>query len=211
MSAERATSAEFADSPLSPLRPRRKWTPEETSQLVDGCYTHGVGSWKKILDDPQYNFNNRRAVDLKDRFRVLFPQEYQRLYGAQDRGVGRVAEEYNLPSQPPPFRRTPRRGKSHFTAEEDAALIRGLTLHGRAWTKIAQDVNIGLTHRRGSDLKDRCRNAFPEKYSRLGFRPKKMYQIEREKEIFNTSRISDDSPTLQNDSLYLQHDGVPPR
>lgn len=49
-------------------RIRRKWTEQETNALIRGCREHGVGNWKKVLDDPKYKFNDRSAVDLKDRY-----------------------------------------------------------------------------------------------------------------------------------------------
>ena len=64
-------------------KPRKKWSPEETQMLVDGCQRvrpfsslfllasslpqHGVGNWKTILSDPDLKFDNRSPVDLKDR------------------------------------------------------------------------------------------------------------------------------------------------
>ncbi|KAJ7477899.1 hypothetical protein B0H11DRAFT_2281130 [Mycena galericulata] len=59
---------------------RRKWTPEETQMLVDGCNIHGVGNWKTILSDPSLTFANRSPVDLKDRFRTYFPEAYRTHY-----------------------------------------------------------------------------------------------------------------------------------
>ncbi|KAJ6457618.1 hypothetical protein C8R45DRAFT_563505 [Mycena sanguinolenta] len=59
---------------------RRKWTPEETQMLVDGCRIHGVGNWKAILSDPSLSFQNRSPVDLKDRFRTYFPEAYRTHY-----------------------------------------------------------------------------------------------------------------------------------
>ncbi|KAJ2759586.1 hypothetical protein IWQ56_005701, partial [Coemansia nantahalensis] len=53
----------------------RKWTDEETDNLLQGCSKYGVGAWKKILDDPNFKFNNRTSVDLKDRFRTIRAQE----------------------------------------------------------------------------------------------------------------------------------------
>lgn len=46
---------------------RKKWSEEETADLVKGVSKFGIGSWKKILQHPDYNFNSRTAVDLKDR------------------------------------------------------------------------------------------------------------------------------------------------
>ncbi|PIA16502.1 hypothetical protein COEREDRAFT_30427, partial [Coemansia reversa NRRL 1564] len=52
-------------------RAARKWTDEETENLLQGCSKYGVGAWKKILDDPTFAFNSRTSVDLKDRFRTI--------------------------------------------------------------------------------------------------------------------------------------------
>ncbi len=49
------------------VRPRRKWTSQETQNLLQGVAKHGVGNWKKILGDPTYSFNARSGIDLKDR------------------------------------------------------------------------------------------------------------------------------------------------
>jgi len=56
---------------------RKKWTEEETAKLLLGVQAHGVGNWTKILHDPKYKFNGRKAVDLKDRFRTCCPAELQ--------------------------------------------------------------------------------------------------------------------------------------
>jgi len=45
----------------------KRWTEEETRDLLQGVARFGIGSWKKILLHPDYTFNNRTAVDLKDR------------------------------------------------------------------------------------------------------------------------------------------------
>ncbi|KAE9370546.1 hypothetical protein N431DRAFT_509743 [Stipitochalara longipes BDJ] len=57
------------------VRPRKKWTEEETSNLLLGVYKHGVGNWTDILEDSNYFFNGRSAIDLKDRFRTCCPAE----------------------------------------------------------------------------------------------------------------------------------------
>ena len=50
------------------LRPRMKWTEEETDQLLKGVAIYGVGKWKKILLHPEFSFQKGRTpVDLKDR------------------------------------------------------------------------------------------------------------------------------------------------
>ncbi|ROV96747.1 hypothetical protein VSDG_05566 [Cytospora chrysosperma] len=56
-------------------KPRRKWSEEETRDLLLGVDKYGVGKWTSILEDPAYNFNGRTAGDLKDRFRTCCPDE----------------------------------------------------------------------------------------------------------------------------------------
>lgn len=62
--------AEKQESPAAGTRvrgKRRKWTEQETKDLLTGVARFGIGSWKKILLCPDFEFNNRTAVDLKDR------------------------------------------------------------------------------------------------------------------------------------------------
>jgi hypothetical protein len=56
-------------------RKRRKWSDEETKDLLLGVSRFGIGKWKRILQCPDYKFPGRTAVDLKDRFRVCCPGE----------------------------------------------------------------------------------------------------------------------------------------
>ncbi|KAK9457142.1 hypothetical protein V1511DRAFT_150415 [Dipodascopsis uninucleata] len=151
-------------------RTRTKWTDSETNDLLRGCNVYGVGNWKKILQDPQFNFNNRSAVDLKDRFRTYFPDEYRRLYPNATTHGGR-RQRAPLPAPLPKVNRKERR---KFTPEEDQRLLEGFLKHGPSWSKIQKDEELNLFERRSTDLRDRFRNAFPEKYAAAGFktRPK---------------------------------------
>ncbi|KAF2724741.1 hypothetical protein K431DRAFT_309865 [Polychaeton citri CBS 116435] len=56
---------------------RRKWSDEETAGLLKGVAKHGIGNWTRILRDVDYTFENRTALDLKDRFRVCCPDHYK--------------------------------------------------------------------------------------------------------------------------------------
>ncbi|PVH97603.1 hypothetical protein DM02DRAFT_468471, partial [Periconia macrospinosa] len=51
------------------IRKRNKWSEQETKDLLVGVSRFGIGNWKKILQCPDFTFNQRTAVDLKDRFR----------------------------------------------------------------------------------------------------------------------------------------------
>lgn len=44
-------------------RKRNKWSEQETKDLLIGVSRFGIGSWKKILHDPDFDFNGRTAVD----------------------------------------------------------------------------------------------------------------------------------------------------
>lgn len=57
------------------MKPRKKWSEEETNNLLLGVSRHGVGRWTSILEDPDFKFNGRTAGDLKDRFRTCCPEE----------------------------------------------------------------------------------------------------------------------------------------
>ncbi|RDA85318.1 hypothetical protein CP532_4970 [Ophiocordyceps camponoti-leonardi (nom. inval.)] len=57
------------------VRPRRKWSEQETEHLLLGVSRHGVGKWTTILEDGEFVFNDRTAGDLKDRFRTCCPDE----------------------------------------------------------------------------------------------------------------------------------------
>ncbi|KAI9841857.1 MAG: hypothetical protein M1837_000327 [Sclerophora amabilis] len=58
-------------------RPRKKWTDQETQDLLQGVRLYGIGNWRKILEHPEYDFNARNSIDLKDRFRTCCPEEYR--------------------------------------------------------------------------------------------------------------------------------------
>lgn len=70
-------------------KPRRKWSEEETNNLLLGVYKHGVGKWTNILEDREYSFNDRTAGDLKDRFRTCCPAELREQLSHRDSGPGK--------------------------------------------------------------------------------------------------------------------------
>lgn len=62
------------DAPISPKtrgRSRknlRRWTDEETTTLLRGVVKCGIGNWTAILAQPELEFNQRTASNLKDRY-----------------------------------------------------------------------------------------------------------------------------------------------
>ncbi|KAL1740503.1 hypothetical protein HDZ31DRAFT_7525, partial [Schizophyllum fasciatum] len=152
-------------------KPRKRWTPEETQMLVEGCNRHGVGNWKAILSDPTLTFDNRSPVDLKDRFRTYFPDAYKKHYpNAKTHLSSKVRS--TLPDGSSLFEKTRSKKRRPFTEEEDRALKAGYEKHGTVWATIVKDPVFQEQNRRSTDLRDRFRNAYPELYEAAGYKPR---------------------------------------
>ncbi|QCD77414.1 myb proto-oncogene protein [Vigna unguiculata] len=65
--------AKSASDKLVMGAPKQKWTAEEEAALKAGVIKHGVGKWRTILKDPEFNnvLYLRSNVDLKDKWRNL--------------------------------------------------------------------------------------------------------------------------------------------
>jgi hypothetical protein len=216
-------------------RIRLTWTPEETQALIQGCRIHGVGNWKKILTDPSLKFNSRTAVDLKDRFRTSFPEEYSRLYpnakthrfknktkavpsDDQAAAAAAVAAAATGEVPPPPeaaqdpatalanvsndrglgenLVKINRKERRAFTKEEDEQLLKGFQKHGPCWSKIQKDHSLNLFNRRSTDLRDRFRNRFPEKYTEAGYKGRGGGGRVRKKRNQTSSNSDENAATL---------------
>lgn len=184
-----ATGSALQLDRLAKKRPKRnKWTEEETECLLKGVARFGIGSWTKIRACPDYKFNNRTALDLKDRFRVCCPDEYTKPKAASAETAPAVEElasgSYQKLKGPSservspttlrklgidrPFAKSSRRSRHYYSAEEDAALLRGFKKHGNSWASIRDDGALGLSARQPTDLRDRMRTRYPEEYAKAG-------------------------------------------
>jgi hypothetical protein len=195
------------------VRVRKKWTDEETNNLLLGVYKHGVGNWTDILEDTAFSFNERSGADLKDRFRTCCPAE-MRENNFNGKGPSQPTADKSTPQgksksslmsenilidndETPnhsnvvsgtssnsrksrahrkkmedlaqlgiagPFRKSQRRERRPFTEDEDREILEGYNLHGPAWTRIQRDPRFHLQSRQPTDLRDRFRNKYPEKF-----------------------------------------------
>lgn len=68
-------TVEKGNEKVKEAKKRKKWSEQETKDLLHGVSRFGIGNWKKILNCPDFSFNQRTAVDLKDRFRTCCPGE----------------------------------------------------------------------------------------------------------------------------------------
>ena len=57
-----------------------------------------------------------------------------------------------------------RKPKNHWTEEEDGFLAEGYRKHGFQWTLITKDLDLGLSHRSGPQVRDRFRLKYPDIY-----------------------------------------------
>jgi hypothetical protein len=186
------------------VRARKKWTEEETNNLLLGVHKHGVGNWAEILEDKTFSFNGRSGSDLKDRFRTCCPAELRgktpnsmkssqatesgNRRGAQPKSKSSLMSENILidedNAETPrrsrahrkkledlaqlgiegPFRKSRRRERRPFSEDEDRQILEGYNLHGPAWTSIQRDPQFQLQSRKPTDLRDRFRNKYPEKF-----------------------------------------------
>ncbi|KAF2435668.1 hypothetical protein EJ08DRAFT_284495 [Tothia fuscella] len=223
--------------PVKNVKGRNKWTEEETAHLLRGVARLGIGSWKKILQDPDYDFNGRTAVDLKDRFRTCCPDEYRKTASNKPPKPHTETKEnedgllisVSLPTVPEkisgidrkgpeelaklgisaPFPKSQRRARRGFTAEEDEALLRGFSKYGAQWTKIRSDPELGLTSRRRTDLRDRFRNRYPEKFVETGHRfHRKLWEEDKDKEI-QPPPSSDPNKTAEKQPITSPYHVIP--
>ncbi|KAI0776703.1 hypothetical protein BD413DRAFT_602229 [Trametes elegans] len=190
---EPGTSSSQPQLPPPPeKKARKKWTMEETQMLVAGCNKWGVGNWKSILNDPDFKFDGRSPVDLKDRFRTYYPDAYRQHYpNAKTHLSSKVRSA--LPDGTSIFEKTRSKKRRPFTEEEDRALKAGYDKHGTVWATIVKDPIFQAQNRRSTDLRDRFRNAFPDLYQAAGYKPRNTTKKKRDLPPQPARAATDDS------------------
>lgn len=241
------------DVQSKPGRRRRRWSEQETKDLLVGVSRYGIGSWKKILQSPDFNFHGRTAVDLKDRFRVCCPSETSKTGKPNQRkpvaelpshlspkalaplsevdGHNHRVSNGNALSQPEaepakkqkashstlvasqmadigisgPFVRRSRRPQCKFSSLDDSNLLKGFEKYGSVWRAICDDAELGFGTRRPTDLRDRFRIKFPEKFAKSGHKVKAKHdKIISEQQAANKERE-------QQTQLHQTEDATPPQ
>lgn len=173
-----APTAQAARKEFKVRRTRRRWTQAETDDLLAGVKKHGFGKWKQILNDPAYTFVERTSIDLKDRFRVFakdYPEGQPETANDEETQPDSAEAGTDTPSSKVsggsgPLNRQ-RRKRHPWTKDEDQALLNGVQRYGFQWTDIHNDPDLGLNHRRATDLRDRIRNLYPDGYKHAEARP----------------------------------------
>ncbi|OWY42060.1 MYB DNA-binding-like protein [Alternaria alternata] len=238
---------------------RNKWSEQETKDLLVGVSRYGIGNWKKILQDPDFGFNNRTAVDLKDRFRVCCPGEGLKPRQPKTKGkekvdlentafdlpnqaiythqhslpVGEHNNDNNLVSNPPspsetqqrvatrnkatthldlaelgihePFSKATRRPRRAFSQRDDVNLLKGFEKYGSVWHLMRDDEDLDFGSRHPTDLRDRFRIRYPDKYAKAGY---KLKAKEKERTLSKQTHVPEqerqDGPS-QLEQAILDH------
>ena len=176
---------------------RTKWSDDETADLLKGVARYGIGHWTKILRHPDYHFNDRTGLDLKDRFRVCCPEHHKgtRVREKKARSTDRFligerpsncerksASDLRALGIMEPFAPSTRRKRDAYSAAEDEAIVRGVEKHGNAWASIRSDPEFSMfLNRTATDLRDRHRARFPEKHKQLSLRARSKASNEHSK------------------------------
>jgi Myb-like DNA-binding domain len=157
--------------------------------------------------------------DLIIRFRTYFPEDYKRLYPNATSTRERATAQ-TLAPEAADFAKAKRKERTPFTKQEDENLLIGFGKHGGKWSAIQKDESLGLAHRRSTDLRDRFRNAFPERYVGAGFKPppakKRRRAIEEpladeNSQVVQTFEFRTDVPTpMASAPIQLPETSVPP-
>jgi len=63
-----------------------------------------------------------------------------------------------------PFRASQRRDRIPFGEQDDQEILSGFEMYGPAWSRIQRDPRFHLQNRQATDLRDRFRNKYPERF-----------------------------------------------
>ena len=213
---ENPSGTKAASGKSKELRKRNRWSEQETKDLLVGVSRFGIGSWKKILQCPDFTFRQRTAVDLKDRFRTccpgegLKPRKTKRNSDAQQEASQTAAASQvtvsmssngDSTAQDTPqstgslrknrgdshrkgpaelremgihgsFTRTNRRERRAFTDKDDENLLKGFERYSSFWHLMRDDEELGFSTRQPTDLRDRFRIRYPERFAKAGYKLK---------------------------------------
>jgi hypothetical protein len=98
------------------------------------------------------------------------------------------------------FPKSQRRARRPFTTEEDEAILRGFEKYGAQWQKIKSDPDLQLDSRGRTDLRDRFRNKYPDKFVEAG------HKFKQPKEQKEDTSESSNKPAEEVTSRWGDHE-----
>lgn len=103
-----------------------------------------------------------------------------------------------------PFRKSQRRERKPFTEHDDQEILLGYQIYGPAWTRIQRDTRFHLQNRQATDLRDRFRNKYPEKFRSDDVPPKSSRKADsKENEQTGGSAASSLQASSSRDTLKI--------
>lgn len=219
------------------VKPKRnKWSDEETADLLKGVSRFGIGNWTQILNCSDYHFQRRTALDLKDRFRVCCPNDYntKRISKGKAARAKQSPVDDTFPEEPrkiarpnrsdrksssellqlgieEPFEKSKRRRRTDYTQVEDESLLVGFKKYGNSWAAIRQDPAFCLAHRKATDLRDRFRTKYPDRYEKAGLALRKDVTANKPKDtgtvdgaITNNTKINGPDKEVSTSSAAVE-------
>ena len=158
-----------------PPRARKNlWTEAEDAELEKGFRLHGY-QWNLIVKDPNLHLEGRTGGQVRDRFRLRFPELYN--------------QQSSIPLQMRPLR--------IWTEEEDGALEKGFNLYGTQWSLMVKNPSLSLQGRSVGQIRDRFRSKFPEQYTQQSTSSRQ--NIPEKKARIPSQKSSDSSEQTEKD------------
>ena len=184
---------------------KKYWNKNENACLMAAVRTIGIGNWQAVVDDSRFGLRHFSADDLE--------RQYNRLQaGSIEETDMNLAFPINSNQIPQLLgKASARRERRAFSTREDKLLLEGFAKHGPRWSKILRDQPDEFKHRRSTDLRDRFRNAFPEKYARAGFKARSTKTKEQRRDSISSSSTDANpaepvshsvEPMIQGEQIY---------
>ncbi|KAF1975575.1 hypothetical protein BU23DRAFT_552505 [Bimuria novae-zelandiae CBS 107.79] len=101
------------------------------------------------------------------------------------------------------FARRLRRERRPFTEQDDENLLKGFEKYSSSWHSMRDDKELGFSTRHPTDLRDRFRIRYPDKFSKAGYKLKPKHELilkEKEKDQDKDAGNSQTSATSEDNS-----------
>jgi hypothetical protein len=115
-------------------------------------------------------------------------------------GEGKLPEDITHLGISTSFPKSQRRARRPFTAGEDKAILRGFEKYGAQWQKIKSDPDLKLDSRGRTDLRDRFRNKYPDKFVEAG------HKFKQPKDQKDGPSEASNKPPEEATSRWGEHD-----
>ncbi|KAK8132717.1 MYB DNA-binding domain containing protein [Apiospora kogelbergensis] len=114
---------------------------------------------ENILNEPEENVETELAYPVQNDEDDTIPKQ------RKSRAHRKKLEDLRELGIKGPFKKSQRRGRRPFSEQDDREILQGFERYGPQWTKIQRDPQFNLSTRQPTDLRDRMRNKYPERFA----------------------------------------------